>query len=527
MPAAAAARREGADDAARAPDAHREGDGGKSACGTKRAGPSAAQEAMRKVRARQEEQQRKEELLRDKESVLEHGRHPYGVQPMGNMFADGAQSSIRGGLGAFSPVGDQAVLDLLEMLDARQLGRLTCCSRALYVYCHHADIWRSLVLKVFGGNFEFTDNWKDTFGCTFLKQDYVPHVPRKFVGVYSDLLFQPWLCASLGICPEWLDRCNIDRRSNLSVEDFVQEYEKPNRPVIITDVVTKWPAMHKWSPEFLQSRYAGVKFAVGAVEMELDAFLRYAASVQEERPLYLFDKHFGEKCPELANDYSIPPYFADDLFSVLEEERPDWRWLIMGPARSGSAFHVDPNQTSAWNAVITGRKKWIMWPPHYHPPGVWPSADETETTSPASITEWFLNWYPQTQTEAVRPLECICEAGELLFVPRGWWHCVLNLTPSIAITHNYVGEHNLLQVLDYLRNRPQCISGVPPARRSQLLAQFEQALERKRQGLLSRTKAAQEERAAQCASGSLWNQLVPAQASTETDAAPSFSFAFG
>jgi len=222
MPAAAAARREGADDAARAPDAQcvppppgrtprlllacalvcvrvrvvlqgaarasagliglaasREGDGGKSACGTKRAGPSAAQEAMRKVRARQEEQQRKEELLRDKESVLEHGRHPYGVQPMGNMFADGAQSSIRGGLGAFSPVGDQAVLDLLEMLDARQLGRLTCCSRALYVYCHHADIWRSLVLKVFGGNFEFTDNWKDTFGCTFLKQDYVPHVPRK------------------------------------------------------------------------------------------------------------------------------------------------------------------------------------------------------------------------------------------------------------------------------------------------------------------------------------------------------------
>jgi hypothetical protein len=47
------------------------------------------------------------------------------------------------------------------------------------------------------------------------------------------------------------------------------------------------------------------------------------------------------------------------------------------------------------------------------------SADQTETTSPASITEWFLNWYPQTQTEAVRPLECICEAGELLFVPRG------------------------------------------------------------------------------------------------------------
>jgi len=29
--------------------------------------------------------------------------------------------------------------------------------------------------------------------------------------------------------------------------------------------------------------------------------------------LYLFDKHFGDKCPELTGDYTIPPYFADDL----------------------------------------------------------------------------------------------------------------------------------------------------------------------------------------------------------------------
>ena len=130
------------------------------------------------MRVRQEEQERKEALLRDKESVLEHGGHPYGVQPMGNLYADCAPS-IRGGLGAFSPVADQAMLDLLEMLEVRQLGLLTCCSRALYVYCHHADLWRSLVLKVYGGNFEFMSNWKDTFGYCFLKQDYKPHVLRK------------------------------------------------------------------------------------------------------------------------------------------------------------------------------------------------------------------------------------------------------------------------------------------------------------------------------------------------------------
>ena len=34
-------------------------------------------------------------------------------------------------------------------------------------------------------------------------------------------------------------------------------------------------------------------------------------------------------------------------------------------------------------------------------------------------------------------LEATVEAGEVLFVPSGWWHCCLNLEPSIAITQNY------------------------------------------------------------------------------------------
>ena len=67
----------------------------------------------------------------------------------------------------------------------------------------------------------------------------------------------------------------------------------------------------------------------------------------------------------------MPQQFAEDLFSVLGESgRPDFRWLIMGPARSGSSFHKDPNATSAWNAVVKGSKKWVLFPPHVVPPGV-------------------------------------------------------------------------------------------------------------------------------------------------------------
>ena len=52
-----------------------------------------------------------------------------------------------------------------------------------------------------------------------------------------------------GMDPDWLSVDNIDRRSNLSVEDFIREYEEPNIPVVITDVACKWKGFGKWTSE--------------------------------------------------------------------------------------------------------------------------------------------------------------------------------------------------------------------------------------------------------------------------------------
>jgi hypothetical protein len=264
-------------------------------------------------------------------------------------------------------LSDEVLLQILECLDAAALERLGTCSKQLYVMARHQPLWKQLTVDAFSSGFDFCTNWRTTWqretaraAGRFCEGSQAP-APLRVNGVYSDLLFQHWLCSSMYISPQWLRVSNIDKvhADEMSAASFMERYERPGIPCVIQGVCDRWPAFTKWyrtlcnqrcapasvlpSPDrtddYLSAAASDAKFRGGAADLTMQQFLSYRSRYSEEAPLILFDKRFCERAPALAADFTVPQFFSQDLFNVLGPLRPDYRWLIIAAARSGSFFH--------------------------------------------------------------------------------------------------------------------------------------------------------------------------------------------
>jgi len=129
----------------------------------------------------------------------------------------------------------------------------------------------------------------------------------------------------------------------------------------------------------------------------------------------------------------------------------------VAPSGSGTNFHFDPNGTSAWNWVIRGRKRWLLYPPGDAPPGV--RFDGTTGILRAPPTAEWLEEVHESLEERARPVfDFVQSPGEVVFVPRGWWHAVLNLDDTVAITHNFVTVSGAAHASRMLRENQSVLS---------------------------------------------------------------------
>ncbi|CAH0476846.1 unnamed protein product [Peronospora belbahrii] len=386
-----------------------------------------------------------------------------------------------------------------------------------YVFCQEDPLWMGQCLHLHGGDFSFHYNWKlttfypkDPRPVELLKNGFRPLAVRNF---HSDFLYRRWcrchmkLEDAFVVPSEEVDptirRLQKIHIQDLTFQDFYEQYSKV--PFVICNAIGNWKASTEWTSEKLVARFpTNVKHRIthnldivsstSTMEMSFADYFQYANNQHDETPLYIFDAQFGEKMPSMLEDYRVDDLkvFKEDFLSVLtdpEEDknskmrptkgvklesggkkvrkdkktkrvsgsmRPDFRWIVVGPQRTGAPWHQDPARTSAWNALVKGRKRWAIYPPNSLPPGVNVGKNGEYLDNGLNMPSlmWYLHVYP-TLTPDQKPLEIIQEEGETIYVPNGWWHLVLNLDLTIAVTHNFVDSHNAVMFMKDLLNDGQ------------------------------------------------------------------------
>ncbi|CAN1181872.1 Lysine-specific demethylase JMJ21 [Linum perenne] len=353
-------------------------------------------------------------------------------------------------LGSLRVIPDEVIASILELLTPRDVANLACVSSVMYIFCNEEPLWMSLCLSKATGLMQYKGSWKKT---TLHLENVADKVtsgrPLAFDGFSSLFLYRRLYRCNTTLNSFTFDGGNVERKKEISLEEFHNQYDG-KKPVLLAGLADSWPARSSWTIDQLLMKYGDKAFRISQrstrkLSMELKDYVAYVNCQHDEDPLYIFDDKFGESVPSLLKDYNVPHLFQEDYFDVLDrEQRPPFRWLIIGPERSGASWHVDPALTSAWNTLLCGRKRWALYPPGRVPLGVTVHVNEDDgdvnIDTPSSL-QWWLDFYPLLADED-KPIECTQLPGETIFVPSGWWHCVLNLETTIAVTQNFVNSKN-------------------------------------------------------------------------------------
>jgi ribosomal protein L16 Arg81 hydroxylase len=238
----------------------------------------------------------------------------------------------------------------------------------------------------------------------------------------------------------------VDRRDGLTHPDFVAQYLRPLKPVIVTDALEHWPARRRWTPAFFRETYGSRTVTVDGVDYQLSDLIDQVEHSSASKPApYLRNVIIERWAPELMTDIQPLPQHTQPnwLDSKFFPERPSLTSIELYIGGAGASFptlHFDNMHTHAFLMQLYGAKEYVVYSPDqarwlYPKPGI-----ETNKSSIDDIDQPDLNRFPLFARAVAG--RCVLRAGEMLFVPAGWWHTARILEPAITVSANTVNASN-------------------------------------------------------------------------------------
>jgi hypothetical protein len=249
----------------------------------------------------------------------------------------------------------------------------------------------------------------------------------------------------------------IDRRRGLSHRDFVREYLRPQKPVVLTDAIDHWPALGHWTPEFFRSAFGLRSVTVDGQQYALRDLMTLIENSSKRHPApYLRNLLIADWAPELLADITPMPDCTRPnwLGSPLFHDRDATTAIELYIGGEGASFpvlHYDGMHTHAFLMQLHGTKEYVAFAPDQAKYLYPREGFERNKSRVVDIENPDLEAFPLFA--AATPLRTLLRAGETLFMPSGWWHTARILEPTITVSINTANKTNWVAFRsDYLES---------------------------------------------------------------------------
>ncbi|MDJ0676979.1 MAG: cupin-like domain-containing protein [Calothrix sp. MO_167.B42] len=218
---------------------------------------------------------------------------------------------------------------------------------------------------------------------------------------------------------------------NFDRELFQREYVAPIQPVILKGAAASWAAVKSWTPKYLATKYKDVQITpkVNLPDAEVpyvykDKHHRREMTIGEFVELMesgnscYFDQVNMNSFEELHNDYNF-------------EELGAWNLHLTGlwvGSSTCSGLHYDWSDNLL--VQIHGTKKAVLVSPE-DSPNLYPFPDN-HTKSQVGCENPDIKAQPLVKN--VTFMDGFLEPGDVLFIPKGWWHYLKSSESSISLT---------------------------------------------------------------------------------------------
>jgi hypothetical protein len=227
----------------------------------------------------------------------------------------------------------------------------------------------------------------------------------------------------------------IERVKTISKEDFYNNYVKKQKPLVIEQLTTDWPAYEKWKFAYMKEM-AGQKtvplyddrpvshkdgFNQAHAQMKMSDYIDLLQSKPTNYRIFLYN--LMKQVPKLRDDFKWP-----DIGLKLVRQLP---MLFFGGENSRVFMHYDIDYSNILHFHFQGTKQCILFAPSetpylYKVPYALISREDIDLDQPD-----FDKW---PALEKAHGLICNLKHGEMLYMPEGYWHYMKYLTPGFSMS---------------------------------------------------------------------------------------------